>query len=762
MDVILAGQNIIYKNLAAFKGLDLRTSDLLRAKDHATDMVNAEFRQTGAINKRKGYQRCSGKSDAGYGMANFKNVNTTTGVITEELIGIDDNLLKLTAYTFNITYTGSGAATYEVYVKSGTTNKVYFKIVENATTTILDEDLGNGNEGTPVTVSDLVTTINALTDFTAGSISGGGTTPAAFIPSTGGTKTVATTPGTTITFENWADISTPTGYSTPFSTFFSKITDSDFENATFAQLNDVLYIATGYDDLHKYDGTRVYKAGIPQATTPTAADAGTDASSFPNNRVLRYKIQVQYTDAKGNITLGQISDHVAVTASASGHAVNVTYTELTGANGYDVDGTLKYLIYRTDDSADATDSSLYYLVHTADHGDTIPWKDTGATEGAEFIPPIKTPGTPPAAKYIDTWRGQLILSGAITSVDTVYYSDVTSPEHFPPADNSFIVNNSVTGIKALDNVLYVFEKNAINGVTGDFGVDNFQVDPASREGIGCAAHHSIQEVRGSLFFLSDRGVYSIAPGLERPEFIGEPISPKFAKGHSFSFKQAVAYNWQEGDKYLLFMPNLPVDASYSDDDNNEIYVYDHFRGAWLKWTSFNFMGGIAEKNQDLYFSTRISGLRHCQRVLQNGSTNDYVDHVTAISFSYKSNWEVLEEPSQWKKFLRLKVHSYDATINDFESQAFSLVCKQELDWDTSNTITIATMDFSGGSSGWGIDPWGQFPWGQARLRQLKRKMVSRKAKSTRTIFENSNLNENVLISGYEIQIAAPYKNMMRE
>jgi hypothetical protein len=761
--VLVAGQNVIYKNLSAFKGLDLRTSDILRGKDNATDMNNAEYRQTGAINKRKGYQYSGLKTDGGYGQTTFKNVNTTTGAVTEQIVGIDDNLLVLGSNTFNITYAGTDIATYEMYVKEDATlgNKMFFRVIDNGVE-LLDMDLGTGTEASPTDIDALIAAVTALTDITAGTLSGGGSSPAAFLPLTDGPTRLNTTPGNTFTFEGYSDISTPTGYTTPFSTFLTKITDADFENASFAQINNILYIATGHDDLHKYDGTRVYKAGMPQGTTPTAVDAGTDAASFTGTRVLRYKITNQYTDAKGNITEGIISSHVEVTTSAGGDAINVTYTELAGSAGYDVDGTMQYNIWRTDDSADATDASLYFLVHTADQGDTIPWKDTGVAEGAEFIPPVKAPGLPPKTRYADIWRGQLILSGDILNVDTTYYSDIVGPEYFPAGDNSFIVDNRINGIKVLDNTLYIFEKNAVNAITGDFGLDNFQVDPASREGIGCVAHHTIQEVQGTLYFLSDRGVYRISPQLERPEFIGGPVSPRFSKGNIFTFKQAVGYNWQEGEKYLMFLPKLPADASYSDDALNETYVYDYFREAWLKWTNFNIMGGISEKNQDLYFTKRILNNNHLAKVLNTGSTYDYVDHIDTINFSYKANWETLGEPSLWKKFLRIKVHSYDVTINDFESQIFSIIVKQEIDWDINTTITVATLDFSGGSSGWGIDPWGEFPWGQARLKQLKRKLMSKKVKSTRMIFENSVLNENVLISGYEMQIAVAHRNDFRE
>ena len=174
------------------------------------------------------------------------------------------------------------------------------------------------------------------------------------------------------------------------------------------------------------------------------------------------------------------------------------------------------------------------------------------------------------------------------------------------------------------------------------------------------------------------------------------------------------------------------------------------------------MGGMAKKDQDIYFCSRTSGYFHCNRILQTGTAYDYTDHVSAISFSYSTAWESAGEPSLWKKFLRLKVHSYDTTIDDFESEAFTLTCKQDIDWDTNTVATLAEFDFSGGSDGWGIEPWGTFLWGQARAKQLKRKMMSKKAKSARITFENSNLYENVLISGFEMQIVLPYRTIMHE
>ena len=72
------------------------------------------------------------------------------------------------------------------------------------------------------------------------------------------------------------------------------------------------------------------------------------------------------------------------------------------------------------------------------------------------------------------------------------------------------------------------------------------------------------------------------------------------------------------------------------------------------------------------------------------------------------------------------------------------------------------MDFSGGAEGWGNSPWGQFIWGEARLEQMRSKLASKKARALRVIFNNANLQENILISGYELEIALPYDPQIKE
>ena len=52
----MSGQTQIVKSFYNDKGLDQRSSDLIRDPRYASGVVNADYRKTGDLNKRKGNQ----------------------------------------------------------------------------------------------------------------------------------------------------------------------------------------------------------------------------------------------------------------------------------------------------------------------------------------------------------------------------------------------------------------------------------------------------------------------------------------------------------------------------------------------------------------------------------------------------------------------------------------------------------------------------------------------------------------------------------
>jgi len=761
----VASQYKLQKIFNAFEGLDLRSSDLLRSSNAATAMQNVSLRTTGAMSKRKGYQIAT-RTEGGLGTTTFANVNTTTGVVTEETLTVDDDLHKLTTETLTITYTGANTARYDMYVDDSGTSNVFRFDIYDIDTRLLNLDLGTGQEASFVTITTLNTAINALTDFSS-VISGNGSEPAAFLTKNRDIDVPST--GVAIDFNVWTTVSTPTNYTTPFSAHEAARDDDDFENATFASVNEVMYISNGYDDLFKYDGTRVYRAGLPTGSL----DSVSVGIAGVLNSTYYYRVTYEYTDAKENYIEGIISDAISVVLASE--KADIVVDNIQDSTGFDTDSTdLNINIYRT--KAGSTETGTYFLVTQLTNDGTSAtqsYTDNIADNslGAEFITPIVQPGLPPKGRYIDVWRSQLIITGTRTQASTVHFSDIQATEGYS-VDNSFLIDTraggKIMGQKPLDNALYIFKEKSISVITGDLGTSSFTIDTFSEEGIGCVANQTIKEIDGKVWFLSEHGVYSVTPQGTVEE--SATIKPKFAPGNAFDFSKAVAFNWVDEQKYVLLMPVISTNSSsvnYFNMGSSEILVYDKFRKGWFEWDNLNIGGNMAETGDTIFFTGRELDIatdavkNYTYRMLDNNDTYDYADHENSISFSYTSNWESLGEPSVYKKFLRVKVHSLDASLNNFETDDFILTVKSEHNY-VSSTVANFSLDFSGGAEGWGNSAWGDFPWGESRLSGLKNKLPSRKSRSMRLLFENSNLHENVLISGFELEVAAPYALQIKE
>ncbi len=830
------------KAFTNFKGVDLRSSDLLRPQGSASDMLNATYRKTGSISKRLGFHTTTEQAGAA-GLNVYANVDSTTGQITEEIICIDSTLRRYTEQTLTVTYSGGASAYTDIYLIEDTVNgNGFFFDLYADNVRVLNFDLGVGvNEASPVTISNLVTAINAVSDFSA-SASVSTSTPAAFLDLV--KDFTITGAGSELSYYSWEVINSP--ITAPFAATQTKKNNSDFENATFANVNNIVYISTGYDELHKYDGQTLYRAGMPKPDQPTYATSG--AGSITNSG-LRYITTFIQKDAKGNFTEG-IESTQSASSSVTSNAVNVTVDNIVAADGFNtncaistssqsgvniievddgssneptlavgdtayffdgvsgeyverevtaidyssapftititgsavniannavISNNLRIAIYRNQ-SAGATFSLVAEIPNNSFASTQLYADDTSdANLGADYVTPIKPHGLPPKGKYVSVFRNQLIISGDVESVNTTYYSDIDGPEFFPAGDNSFEVDtvegDKITGISPINNTFFVFKTKSIHALTGDIVNDKFRVDLISRGEVGCEAHHTIQEVDGKLFFLSSKGVYSVRSAAESPVEESSNIEPVFtAPNVTFVFKKAVALNWLSQNKYILFMP---VEGEGSSGNklatpDSRVYVFDYFRQAWLIWNNINMIGGITVAFDKLFFTERRLGAltgtteRYTHIMQDTGEAQDYADHESAIIFNYSTHWEALGEPSVFKKFLRIKVHSLDVSLRILEADDFSLDIETEQDY-IPNTVSSFSLDFSGGrSGGWGVAPWGDFPWGMARIPKLKNKLRSGKAQAIRVIFKNEKALENVLISGYELEVAVPYQPMIKE
>jgi hypothetical protein len=99
----------LLKTSENFKGLDLRSSDIMRNQEFSTDMRNATYRISGAINKRKGFTH---KRNSNFikGMTTFKNIGAN-GSIVDELIYVENNTIQKEVEFDMVGYRSSNVST---------------------------------------------------------------------------------------------------------------------------------------------------------------------------------------------------------------------------------------------------------------------------------------------------------------------------------------------------------------------------------------------------------------------------------------------------------------------------------------------------------------------------------------------------------------------------------------------------------------------------------------------------------------------------
>lgn len=831
----MAGTKVIRKFFEAFRGLDKRSSDLTRDINSATVLKNAQFllRRSLSLSKRSGSKIVGHSTGPVLGIEQYVYGDRTTGETREELLGLSDNLYRVKESTFAVNYTGAGTSVLFSLLLDSTTS-TFHAIIEDTSVVVLDKDLGTGLEASPITLANLKTDIDALADFSA-TITGTTTLPAAILPLTTGLDVSGAS--TNITFFEWELVNTVA--TNPFSTYNSNSGNIDFRNASLINMLDIVYIGTGYEEMHKYDGQTVYRAGMPKGAIPTmAAAAGALTGSF------KYKISYEQKDNRGNIVEGVISD-LSATVSPAAQSVNVTITNILAASGFNthvatvngnqtgvttitvnnsphtfkagdtayfldrssstyveraissvtattiviagavvnvnaadvISNNLKINVWRTTDLA-LNPGSEYYLVATIPNNSLASTQvyndvltDALLLAKAKFLEPIKLPELPPKGRYLTAHEGGLCVAGNFTNPNTVYYSDI-HPEYFPVATNSFDVVHGfgpLTAMGSSQHILFVFKENAVIAVSGNLFEDAFKVDVLAEGQVGCLAHHSIVNINELLIFLSPIGFYSVG-GSSALAPIGDPVSSEFDVLTTntdllLTTKRATAINDKTNDRYLCFVPAETLVGSVRyPNANSKVFAYDYKNQSWFEWDGINAGGEFAFFEDNFYWVDKresagslIGNLRKRHSTL---TQYDYADNHLAIAWEYGTQWESLGEPSVFKKALRLKLYSLHPEL----AGAFTLNMVAEKNYLTGSSHTSDSIVFgqAGVSSGYGISPYGSSIYGSPADTDKLVKLKSEKFQSLRFLYTNSTLHENVILTGTELEIVAPFPLEVRE
>lgn len=351
--------------LSAYRGLDLRGSDLDRPLETFIEFQNIIITSQGeAIATRDGTKIFSPNGPfLGQWSASWSD--PTSGELKEEIVALSDSLYRLKARSFSIVYSGSNNPV-QFNLKLDTTTQTFkATIVENIAsvlTTKLDYDLGTGLEAVPISLLNLQTAVNAISGglYTA-TVTGATSNPAALVlPITlnadlaSGSKTV------TLTYYEWEAINTTV--SSPFGTYYANRGNTTFEHASAINLDGCLYIGTGFEHLHKYDGQTCYRAGAPEGPQPTTVSGGAGALSGAYVHYIRYR-QVDNRSNLRTFALSLPSDELTLATEQA----TVTITNIQAGTGYNTNCAL----VNGNQAGITTGVTVTNTPHTVKTGDTV-------------------------------------------------------------------------------------------------------------------------------------------------------------------------------------------------------------------------------------------------------------------------------------------------------------------------------------------------------------------------------------------------------
>ncbi len=298
---------------------------------------------------------------------------------------------------------------------------------------------------------------------------------------------------------------------------------------------------------------------------------------------------------------------------------------------------------------------------------------------------------PPRGKYLAIFNSLMVI-GNISLVEgdpfydvaasdlnsTVRWSDSvgrpgSSVETFLPF-NSEVIGKSeegeVSGLFSNSDYVEIHTPKQIYYLTGDLIQSNYKVKSALSAGVGAVSHRSIAEIVGQSIFLTSKGLYGGVYG-SPPLEMSDEIEPLFTEDTTgLSLEDAVTVVDIRKEKVLTFIP-ATLDA------DSIVVVYDLYHREWFKHKGINAKNGIALVNDLLY--------HHDGTSLYQRST-DYNDNTSAIDAFYSTAWHNLGFPSMDKKFI-------NAVIISLTNTAWDLYLKSQSDWETTDE-TDETLSFT--------------------------------------------------------------------
>lgn len=744
-----------YDNL---RGLDLRTSDLLYAEQFSTDLQNVELsKDKQNIIKRKGYTQQT-TSFGGNGLFNYKT--------DSELIGLGSDVKEFNSGTPN-TVTNSGNITLDTTNLASSVQYLDNLYMANGINDPLKYDGQSWyRAGVP----------NAFRRNLAGvtTIGGSGANPKDFayrvgfayydrngLVTSGQISPDDAVNGIYDSLELTDANTSVTVNFIPPQEDFATTTSSDkwVQNNLYTKVGGTPgpYVMAPDNKVYELAATHTSTTGgteIDDFTTDLVAGNWELAAENVVNYNVRGAITTALASNTNTLTVAaghtvEVGDYIWINSGATLRAANAArlangdpliqfenLREVTGVTATTITfaGDPEYVFIDTAVPVsvgmvariyqkNVTDSGSWELMRevAVDHTEVVNFVTFTKTDQAlgDDTEPTQDRGLPPKGRYLEIFQGKMIIAGNSDDPDTIFFSNEEGPESFSVFNNLIIgtgEDGDITGLKVLEDILFVFKTKAIYYVSGNLGQGNIRVDRIFGDGIGCTSHASIREVDGVIYFMSRTGIHAIQ-GQQRPLNLSLAIESLFTLDTTgLDLSQAIGINHHVEDKYMVFVPATA-------DNDDRIFVYDYFYESWFIWTNMHMDGGAVVFNDELYWSEASGATNQKQ-------TPAFNDNGVAIDSFWRSMWFHFGDPAAPKKLNDIRVYA-------LTGENYTLTIQSEKDWVSGSFETNETITFD------------------ATTRFDKKNLVSRKPYSYRISFSNNTLDEGLEVTGFDLEAQFP-------
>lgn len=297
---------------------------------------------------------------------------------------------------------------------------------------------------------------------------------------------------------------------------------------------------------------------------------------------------------------------------------------------------------------------------------------------------------PRACKYLSSWQGQLVQAGRpvdptikdlpypssfygfltnawgdqdttyfgyiyseahLCDFQSIYWSDVNSPEGFPQDGlHEFLIDtksdDKIKGIAPNKDALFTFKERSTGVIVGSLSSNDLSLE-VLEDDIGLANHRTIQEVRGSLVWLDPiNGFYSCVAG-RLPENIGFNISDyQKINAQGLDYSKACAANFRKENLYICSVGTTTFVFDYASDGSLK-------RNCWYIWDRVNVTSILATADDQLF----IDDGSKLWKMKTTNTVYDFTDHKTAIDMILNMAWMTAGFPTIDKHWINLWMNS---------------------------------------------------------------------------------------------------------